>query len=273
MAVITTGDVRYHVEVSGTGPSLLLLHGFTGSAATWQPYQAAFGDMRTIAPESLGHGRSDAPSDPARYRMERCIEDLTAILDSFGERRINVLGYSMGGRIALALALSHPERVAALILESASPGLASDAERRTRQAADEALADFIEREGMDRFVARWESQPLFASQQRLAEAVRARLRTQRLAGNPLGLAGSLRGLGTGAQPSFWDQLSTLAPPTMVICGALDEKFVAIGAKMAAANPRIRLESVPDAGHAVHLEQPAAFARLVLEFIAAHTRYD
>lgn len=269
MALITAGDARYHVELAGSGPSLLLLHGFTGSAATWQPFRAAFASMRTIAPDWLGHGRSDSPRDPARYRMENAVEDVITILDTIGERRVNVLGYSMGGRVALALALAHPERVAALVLESASPGLASADERQARRAADEALADFIEQEGMEGFVNRWESQPLFASQRRLTDGVRRHLREQRLAASPDGLARSLRGLGTGVQPSLWEQLAALAPPTMLIYGELDEKFVAIGRAMAAA-PRIELRIVPDAGHAVHLEQPAAFTRMVMEFIGAQS---
>jgi 2-succinyl-6-hydroxy-2,4-cyclohexadiene-1-carboxylate synthase len=268
MALIAAGDNHYYVATAGDGQPLLLLHGFTGSSATWLAHEAALAPhCRMVAPDLLGHGRSDSPPDPARYRMERCVSDLVAILDAMGLARVNLLGYSMGGRVALAFAIAHPKRVRALVLESASPGLALAAEREARRTSDNALADFIESRGIQAFVERWEAQPLFASQSALPTAIRRRLREQRLANNPLGLANSLRGLGTGVQPSLWEQLPGLAPRTRLICGALDSKFVAIGQQMANAIAGAEQIVVPDAGHAVNLERPAVYERLVLEFLS------
>ncbi len=269
MSRILVNDVHLNVEVSGGGPPLVLLHGFTGSAANWQPHLAVFEKrFQTIAIDLLGHGGSDSPADPARYRMERCVEDLISVFNHLGLERASLLGYSLGGRVALHMAAAHPDRVRALVLESASPGLADPTERATRVASDEALADFIEREGLGAFVDRWEQLPLFASQARLPASIRAELRAQRLQNNPRGLANSLRGLGTGAQTPLWDRLPGLRMPTLLIAGELDQKFTAIARSMASALPNARLALVPEAGHTVHLEQPEIFDRLVLEFMVS-----
>jgi 2-succinyl-6-hydroxy-2,4-cyclohexadiene-1-carboxylate synthase len=262
--------ILLRVEQRGDGQPLLLLHGFMGSGESWTPRSAVFAEhgIRSIAVDLIGHGTSDAPVDPSRYRMERCVEDLLELLDRLELRRVGVLGYSMGGRLALHLASAAPERVSALVLESASPGLADPSERERRIASDEALAAALERDGLATFVDRWEQQPLFASQRSLSTDERARLRAQRMRQRPVGLANSLRGYGTGRQASLWDRLPMLDIPTLVVVGALDEKFNTIGRRMADALPRARLAVVPEAGHTVHLEQPRAFDDLVLGFLGA-----
>ena len=260
--------VCLHVELNGTGRPLVLLHGFTGCAANWQAHAEQFASQfTTVRIDLLGHGGSDSPADPELYQMARCVEDLAAVFDHLGLEQAAVLGYSMGGRVALHLAAAYPERVGALILESASPGLADPAERAARVISDEALATRIEHEGLEAFVDYWEHLPLFASQSGLPEATRAALRTQRLQNNSIGLANSLRGLGVGAQPSLWAQLPTLQIPTLLIAGALDEKFMAIAQQMAAVMPAAKWVSVPNAGHSVHLERPAEFERVVLDWLS------
>jgi 2-succinyl-6-hydroxy-2,4-cyclohexadiene-1-carboxylate synthase len=260
-------DIILNVEQSGAGRSLLLLHGFTGSAATWAPLSEMLAPyFRTLAPDLIGHGRSASPSAAERYRVERCVSDLLALLDALEIERADVLGYSMGGRVALHLAAAAPDRVGALVLESSSPGIADAAERLARIAADEALADMIDREGLAAFVERWERLPLFASQARLPEDTRARLHAQRLHNNPLGLANSLRGMGTGRQPSLWHRLAALNVRTLLIAGELDAKYRALAGEMLALLPHAHAVIVPGAGHAVHLEQPQAFAKNVLEFL-------
>ncbi|HET7034706.1 MAG TPA: 2-succinyl-6-hydroxy-2,4-cyclohexadiene-1-carboxylate synthase [Thermomicrobiaceae bacterium] len=263
----TVNGLALNVEMSGSGPPLVLLHGFTGSAATWRDLARSWGaSFTTIAVDLIGHGASDAPADPARYRMEHCAADLVALFDRLGLDRPAVLGYSLGGRVALHLELAAPERVGRLILESASPGIADSAERAARTRADEALADSIERDGLPAFVARWERLPLFASQERLPPAARERHRAQRLSNSPLGLANSLRGTGAGAMEPVVDRLAELQMPTLLVVGELDDKYVALAGALEHAIPGARLAIVPDAGHAVHLEQPEVFERLVYEFI-------
>lgn len=265
--VMPLNGLSYHVELCGDGPPLLMLHGFTGSAACWHPFLPEFGRRcRVIAVDLPGHGRTDAPRDAARYRTEAVVDDLCRLLDELSVDKAAVLGYSMGGRLALSLAMLRPERVAALMLESSSPGLTDAAERAARVRQDEALAARIEREGIEAFVDHWENLPLFAPVKRLPDHVQARLRAGRLANRPHGLAGSLRGMGTGVQPSWWPHLAELDAPVQLIAGELDGKFCGIAEKMQAALPDSRLAVVPDAGHLVHVEKPELFATIVVDFL-------
>jgi 2-succinyl-6-hydroxy-2,4-cyclohexadiene-1-carboxylate synthase len=264
---LQVNDITINVEVAGAGWPLLLLHGFTGSAATWAPHTLRFAPhLRTIAPDLIGHGQSDSPPDPERYRMERCVADLLALLDALHVDRADVLGYSMGGRVALHLAAAAPGRVRSLVLESSSPGIADPPERQARIAADAALANSIERDGLEAFVDRWERLPLFASQAALPAGTRARLRDQRLRNSPIGLANSLRGMGAGRQESLWQRLATLHLPALLVVGALDAKYRDIAGQMIDALPNAQMQIIPAAGHAVHLEQPELFAQIVLEFL-------
>jgi 2-succinyl-6-hydroxy-2,4-cyclohexadiene-1-carboxylate synthase len=249
------------------GLTLALLHGFTGSAAGWGAHLDAFAaaGLRVVALDLLGHGASDAPGDPARYAFARTRGDLLAALEQLGAlpETTLLLGYSLGGRIALYTALGACFR--GLVLESASPGLAAEGERAARRASDAALAARIEREGIPAFVAEWERLPLFASQASLPAEARAARRAERLRNSAVGLANSLRGMGTGAQPPLHDSLPALQTPCLLIAGALDAKFAGIAREMAARLLQAELRIVPDAGHAVHLERPDAFDAAVIAF--------
>jgi 2-succinyl-6-hydroxy-2,4-cyclohexadiene-1-carboxylate synthase len=261
------GDVAYGVVERGEGEAVVLLHGFTGSSASWGPVLPGLAERhRVVAVDLLGHGESDAPDDPGRYAMPRVAADIAALLDQLGVERAHLAGYSMGGRLALYLALASPERWRSLILESSSPGLATAGEQAERAAGDEQLAAFIEAEGIAAFVDYWERLPLFASQEMLPAAVRAQQRWQRLQNRPAGLAGSLRGMGTGVQPALWGRLGEQALPALLLAGALDKKFVAIAQKMARVIPGATLAMVPGAGHTIHLEQPQTWLRLVGEWL-------
>jgi 2-succinyl-6-hydroxy-2,4-cyclohexadiene-1-carboxylate synthase len=253
--------------VGKSGQTLVMLHGFTGSAAGWGSHLdtlAAYG-LRVIALDLPGHGQSDAPDDPRRYAIEYCQQDILAALRGLGvsQGEAVLLGYSMGGRIALYTAFS--EFFRALILESASPGLEDSAERQQRRMSDEVLAASIERDGVQAFVDRWEKLPLFASQSSLSLEAQEALHRQRLNNRARGLAQSLRGLGTGVQPSLYARLPALHIPVLLIAGELDTKFMAIARSMAQALPRSQLRIVPGAGHAVHLERPEDFDSLVGNF--------
>jgi 2-succinyl-6-hydroxy-2,4-cyclohexadiene-1-carboxylate synthase len=256
--------VDYYVETHGSGEPLLLLHGFSGSGANWAVQVEAFAPHFTVITVDLpGHGRTASPTIPARYGVEYVAADLIAILDALELPSVNLLGYSMGGRLALYTALAYPSRINRLVLESASPGLKTAAERESRIVSDEALARRIESEGIPTFADYWTNLPLFATQ---SPEVRQRLHAQRLHNNPQGLANSLRGMGTGAQPSLWERLGQLSIPTLLLCGALDAKFAAINAEMHALIPHSTLVTVPGAGHTIHAEQPIHFADDVLRFL-------
>ena len=158
--------------------------------------------------------------------------------------------------------MTHPQRFLSLTLESASPGIADSRERGMRRRRDNQLADDIQARGMDWFVDYWEKLPLWDSQRRLPADVLARQRMQRLRNSPAGLAGSLRGMGTGAQPSFWARLPQLRLPTALAVGELDGKFRRVNARMAESLPNAKLVVIDGAGHNTHLERPADFARVV-----------
>ncbi|HET8912581.1 MAG TPA: 2-succinyl-6-hydroxy-2,4-cyclohexadiene-1-carboxylate synthase, partial [Ktedonobacteraceae bacterium] len=242
---------------------------FTGSAAGWGSLldQFASTGLRIIALDLHGHGQTDSPEDYQRYSIESCQVDILAALAQLqvepGEACL--LGYSMGGRIALYTAFSGFFK--SLILESTSPGLATEEERKQRRASDEALASRIEDEGLAGFVAYWEHIPLFASQRSLPSSTQQNLHNQRLHNNPRGLANSLCGVGTGSQPDLRARLPELHIPVLLITGELDQKFSKLAREMQTALPQAIWHEIPQAGHTVHLEQPATFVSLVTDFLA------
>lgn len=268
MTRFVVNGLGYEARLGGAGRPLLLLHGFTGSAATWAPHlRALWASQRTIAVDLLGHGRSDAPSDPGRHALPAQAADLAALLGRLDAIPADVIGYSMGARVALQLAVDHPAAVRRLVLESPSAGIADPAERARRRASDDELAAAIERDGVPAFVERWEALPIFASQSALPPAARRRLRRQRLANDAAGLAASLRGAGQGAMEPLHGRLGEVRAPTLVVAGRLDEAGTERAVAVAGAVRDARLEVVEGAGHTPHLEQPAAFRRIVVSFLA------
>ncbi|KGL46580.1 2-succinyl-6-hydroxy-2,4-cyclohexadiene-1-carboxylate synthase [Listeria newyorkensis] len=262
--------VDYHVVETNAGAlrgTLLLLHGFTGSHATYDailPILAA--DWHCVTVDLLGHGETDAPLDVTRYGMEEQAADLMAILDQVGAQKASVLGYSMGGRLALGLATLYPERIQTLVLQSASPGLELEQEREARILKDTALADKIKKQGVADFVVDWEKLPLFATQRYLSENVQDKIRAERLNQRAQGLAGSLGGMGTGAQPSFWEELPALHMPMLLLAGQEDQKFCGIAVAMKMALPDAKYITFSNAGHTIHIEQPEAFGYAVRNWL-------
>ncbi|MSR35815.1 MAG: 2-succinyl-6-hydroxy-2,4-cyclohexadiene-1-carboxylate synthase [Gemmatimonadetes bacterium] len=252
----------------GRADPILLVHGFGGGRRAWGPdiLQALGRDRRVLAVDLLGHGDSDDPSAPGRVALAPVLDDLERVLDLVGVGSCAWVGYSMGGRIALAAAVLRPERVARLALESASPGLATQAERGDRLERDQTLARTIEGEGVEAWVEAWEENPLFAARRTLSPDVRASFLALRRANRPASLASWLRGLGTGTQPSFWDRLDEVRAPALLVTGAADARYTRIARAMAAEMPRARHEVVAGAGHTVHLENPTAWISSVIPFL-------
>jgi 2-succinyl-6-hydroxy-2,4-cyclohexadiene-1-carboxylate synthase len=263
---IVVDGLRWEVRERGTGRPLLLLHGFTGRGTAWGSHATAFArTFRVVTVDLPGHGRTGVAA-PDRMTVEQTADDLATILRQADAAPADVLGYSLGARIALRLAVAHPEAVSRLVLESPSAGLATAAERGARRAADEALAERIESDGIDAFVTDWERQPVFASHASLPTARAARLRAMRLRNRPEGLAASLRGAGQGAMEPLFDRLVAVSAPTLVIAGALDERGRARAEQVAQAIPGARLAVIDNAGHTPHEEQPAIFRRTALDFL-------
>lgn len=259
--------LNYHVEVVGEGTPLVLLHGFSGSGADWASFVPALAEQfRVVTVDLPGHGRTDSPQEIERYTMPNTARDLIALFGQLELGPVNLLGYSMGGRLALYLALHDPGAVRALILESASPGLDDEQARYERIASDEALAAQIEENGIDWFADYWGNLPLFASLKTLPSAAQAELHAKRLNNQPRGLANSLRGMGTGVQPSLWPRLGELNMPVLLLAGEKDPKFLSINQQMQTAIQGVWCTLVPGAGHNIHLEQPGLFVRLVTHFL-------
>jgi 2-succinyl-6-hydroxy-2,4-cyclohexadiene-1-carboxylate synthase len=239
----------------GVSAPLVLLHGFTNTGASWDPVGAALAQRYTaLAPDLRGHGSAAAvrPVD-----LAGCVADVAAL----GPARFGLAGYSMGGRVALHVALANPARVAALVLIGAGPGIADVVERDARREADEALADSIERDGLEAFVTRWERQPIFKGQR--PEVVEA-ARSDRLCNDAAGLAASLRGLGQGALEPVWDRLGELTMPVALCVGERDGRYRKIAERMATRIADVTVAIIPAAGHAAHLEAPGMIAAAIDE---------
>jgi 2-succinyl-6-hydroxy-2,4-cyclohexadiene-1-carboxylate synthase len=235
--------------------ALVLLHGFTNTGASWDGVAAAVDERyRPLAPDIRGHGTASAATPVDLASVIADVSALTGPTETF-----TLVGYSMGGRLALHVAFALASRVDRLVLIGASPGLPTPAERAARVHADERLADEIEAMTIEAFAARWAQTPVLADQ---PARVRAAADADRRRNTPPGLARALRGLGTGALPSLWDRLPALRIPVELIVGGRDQKFHATAERMAAGLPAARLDVVAGAGHAVHLEDPAAVAAII-----------
>lgn len=257
-----------NVLTAGSGPPVLLLHGFTGTARMWSAQIDAWSvEHRVIAPDLLGHGGSDAPSDPAAYALEQQADSLADLLMLLEATPTDIVGYSMGARLALVLALRQPRSVARLILESPSAGIADEGERSARREADERLAQELERDGIDAFVARWEALPIFAGHADLPADIERHQRAERRRHTPAGLAGSLRGAGQGAMSPLHERLPLVTTPTLVVAGALDDTGLARARTVSDGLPDARLEVIAGAGHTPHFEAPDAFMRIADDFLS------
>ncbi|AXH99659.1 2-succinyl-6-hydroxy-2,4-cyclohexadiene-1-carboxylate synthase [Sporosarcina sp. PTS2304] len=263
--------VKMHVEQYGQdqSPTIVLLHGFTGSTSTWtETIRLLSSTYHVVAIDLLGHGRSEAPVEISRYRMEQQIKDLHELFAILQLACPIILGYSMGGRVALAYTVTYPSQVAGLILESSSPGLRSEEEQKTRRLADAKLAERIEQEGLESFIDFWQEIPLFHSQKNLSDEQRQAVRQERLSQKAIGLANSLRGIGTGSQRSYWEDLEQVKLPVLLMTGSEDPKFVEIAHKMKQYLPFVRHEMIKDAGHAIHVEKPRQFATMIKSYLKA-----
>lgn len=237
----------------------LALHGFTQRGSMWAEVAALAGG-EWVTPDLPGHG-----GRPARP-WEEAVASLAGLLRALPAPRC-LVGYSMGGRLALAVALDHPGLVDRLAVVSASPGLADPQERRRRLAEDQALAGRIEEIGIDAFLDEWLSRPLLGGLAARGSEWREADRASRLGSTAAGLAGALRLLGQGAQPYLGDRLGELAMPVLLTAGVGDRKYAGLAEDMGRRIPRAMVAVAPGAGHALVGERPADVAALVAGWAA------
>ncbi len=270
MAFIEINNVHVHYECwnASGDETVVLLHGFTGSTKTWHELAALLpSTYRIIAVDLIGHGLTDCPDDITCYTMEYQVELLHELFKNLQLSPFYLIGYSMGGRVALSYAVRYPDELKSLLLESATPGIKDEQPRIERQQSDYALARKLEQDGVEMFVNYWQNIPLFATQKKLPAEKQAKLRSERQNQKAVGLANSLRMMGTGKMPEVWNQVATLPMQTTLITGELDTKFVNIAKAMQQANKRIHHIIVPSVGHAIHVENLQKFATIVKEAIS------
>jgi len=252
--------VPLHVEVRGSGPPLVLLHGFTQTARLW----GAFGDLMAedrmlIGIDLPGH----AGSDEVRADLPATATLVSeAVAATVGDAPCDLLGYSLGARVALHVAIDGELALGRLVLIGGTAGIEDETARRRRREADEATAAALEASGdVDAFLGRWVRGPMFA---RLGEAAQ---RDERRRNSAVGLASSLRLAGTGTQEPRWNDLGALKAPVLTLAGTDDDRFSAHALRLARQLPDAVATLIPGGGHAVHLAQPATTARLIRHWLA------
>jgi 2-succinyl-6-hydroxy-2,4-cyclohexadiene-1-carboxylate synthase len=204
-------------------------------------------------PDAPGHGNNpDGQRSLTQYAEDIASTMQTGVL----------VGYSMGARMALHVALAHPQKVTALVLISGTPGLHTETERAARRDSDDDLADHIELIGTETFIDEWLALPMFAGLNSTNNG-----RSERLRNTANGLADSLRYAGTGTQLSLWDNITQLQMPVHLISGERDEKFTELAQQMHSAIPQSTLNVIPHVGHTVHLENPKITASLLDKIIS------
>ncbi len=246
-----------HAATIGAGPRVVMAHGFTQNGRCWGPFAQRLAErFEVVLVDMPGHGRSG--HDDA---------DLWAAAELLGDvgGPATYLGYSMGGRVALHLALRQPELIEGLVLIGATAGIDEAADRAARLVADEALAARLEAEGLSAFLDGWLSNPLFAGL-----SPEAACRTERETNRVAGLAASLRHCGTGRQEPLWDRLAAITAPMLAVAGSDDSKFSALGRRLVdmCTNARSADLHIEPGTHAVHLERPGQVAEVIARSIEA-----
>jgi 2-succinyl-6-hydroxy-2,4-cyclohexadiene-1-carboxylate synthase len=232
------------------------LHGFSQHGETWEELAGVLAaEYRWLTP------------DLRAAKLDEAVAEILGLWDREGVDRSHLVGYSQGGRLALYLACTHPQRVLTLTAIAAHAGLEGEARAR-RLEEDRALAERIEREGVEWFARYWAERPIFSGLKPRGPAFLGRLDAGRRRNDAARLAATLRGLGAGAVPPFWDRLEDIQASTLLLAGAEDPRYVEFARRLAGLIPRSRTVVVPGAGHAVHLEQPEATASLVRDHLSS-----
>jgi 2-succinyl-6-hydroxy-2,4-cyclohexadiene-1-carboxylate synthase len=252
----------YRISGRSDGVPILFLHGFMGDRHDFSDVIERLSNRFCCLSLDLpGHGQNIG-LDNSQYRLTETAKSVIDLLDQLCIQQCFLVGYSMGGRLALYLTVHFPDRFLKVVLESASPGLKTEAERQERVRRDRQLAARLETEDFAEFLESWYAQPLWRSTKLDLQT----LRNRRLQNQPLELSKSLRGMGTGVQPSLWQELAQMRVPLFLVVGQWDEKFVGINQEMRSICQMAQLTVMPECGHNVHWEQPQAFGKRLRSFL-------
>jgi 2-succinyl-6-hydroxy-2,4-cyclohexadiene-1-carboxylate synthase len=255
---------HYSLTDNTNQPLILLLHGFICDCQDFSSIISLLSQSYCcLAVDLPGHGKTQVTGDESCYNMSNTAQALIDLLDDLQIDKCLLLGYSMGGRLALYMTLHFPDRFYKVVLESASPGLKTEKERSHRLESDLQIAQKLENSNLKEFLYNWYDRPLFKSLTKSPNF--DRLIASRLANNPLELAKSLRNMGTGNQPSLWEKLAQNQIPLLLLVGEYDDKFKTINIEIANSCPAACLKIIPESGHNIHFENIDEFVALVRQF--------
>lgn len=266
MSTLQVANYQFNYSLVGEQekPLLLLLHGFMGSSNDFQDVMTLLSEkFCCLAVDLPGHGKTKILGGQECYRMENTAQALINLLAALKINQCFLFGYSMGGRLALYLALQFPQYFAKVILESASPGLKTAAARLDRIKHDAELAAEIESNDFGDFLNKWYQQPIFNSIK--IHPKFNDLLERRLQNNPLEIAKSLRYMSIGCQPCLWQHLVSNQLPLLLLVGEFDQKFININQEIANCCPLAHLEIIKNSSHNVHFEQPNLWFKYVENF--------
>jgi 2-succinyl-6-hydroxy-2,4-cyclohexadiene-1-carboxylate synthase len=254
---------NYRLSGNKKNRKVLYLHGFMGSMEDWREIIGLLGDDYVQMTLDLpGHGRTQV-TDPDVYQFNICVDAIVDLIKSQKFYPLTIVGYSMGGRLALKMAVEYPQLLNAVVIESAAPGIADMSERNKRKEHDLQLADQLINEWPD-FLDRWYSQPLF-------NTLRAKINyddllKRRVLNDPARLALVLKGMGQGVQPSLWQNLAKIQIPVYLIAGEADKKYVGLIKQMTHHLATYSHVIIKGCGHNVHFEAPQEYVRALKRFI-------
>ena len=247
-------------------PTIVFLHGFMGSGRDWEAITSSLEDKyHCLAYDLPGHGTTDLMNIGKTLSVESTARAIAEDVKSRGLNKIIPVGYSLGGRIALAMSVLFPESVRALVLESANPGIEDGHECAARAKLDDIKASELRKVGIARFLDKWYEQPLFSSLKRNPNLL-AELKRSRTGSDPESLAQALSALSVGRQLSYWSKLEEVDIPVLLLTGRLDEKYREIALRMKSKIPDSRWEVIDGAGHNTHLEKPDRFVGILKDFL-------
>ncbi len=247
--------------------TILFLHGFTGCAEDWFPIIDSLPEnFNYVCLDFIGHGKSDHPVIPEFYNTESIIEQIKTVKERIVKSsKIILLGYSMGGRAALAFSIKYPEDIKGLVLESASAGIKNEAERNKRYEDDLKLIEFISSHTMEEFIDFWQDQEMFNTQRRFSNDKLKRLKKTKYNNSKIGLINLLKGFSTGIMPPLHDKLKTLPVKVILISGELDTKYTFINSKIVRGFQKAKHKVIKNAGHNTHLEEPKRFIEIITNY--------
>jgi len=269
--IITSDSIKINIEHFNSfdqqNDSVLLIHGFTGSLEGWRDIYPNLDErFNYVGIDLIGHGKSDSPTDIEKYKPESLVSQIQDILDQLSINKVIILGYSMGGRVALNFAVSHPQKIKGIILESTSAGIKNEKDRIERTESDEELASYVEENRTEKFAERWMNQDIFNTQRRFSDEKLQIIRDRIAQNSKTGLANILRGFGNGTMPYLVAKVNLIQCPVLLISGELDTKYCRLNSELEKKFPNAKNAVVKNAGHNTHLEESERFVQAANEYL-------